>query len=359
MEEKTRDMRILFVSANPTSTRKLDLNDELRTFQNCMKGHNVSIRLLPAAQPDDLKFTLESEDFDVVHFCGHAKEEGILMRNPNGVEELVSGEKIAEFLSKGKTRLAFLNACNTETVANDIRETVGMVIGTNKKVNDKVAKVMSEVFYSEIAKGYSLGDAYKKAGGEIDRRDKKKRGLNVYIDVTRDTDAKLPQGQRSRDHILLPGKRNPGQGVEIEGQSSWDKHFYVTKLDNQIRWLENDILLNQDILRVLLGLAVVAIPLLMWTASPVDLDSMFAMTQDNKKALVGDKSLLEWLSTLGAAMPVFIASIKQRFMLNGNEDLRLMKQLLNMVKSTDQTSPELQRRLHKIMENSLQRTNPA
>lgn len=367
MEDKKKKMRILFVSANPTSTRKLDLNDELRTFQNSMRGHDVQVTLLPAAQPDDLRITLESEDFDVVHFCGHAKEAGILMRNPRGVEELVSGAKIAELLSQGKTRLvdgktvpakggtklAFLNACNTETVANEIKETVDMAIGTKEKVNDKVAKVMSEVFYSGIAKGYSLDEAYKEASNEIDERDKKNRGLNVYLNVTSEADAELPQGKRPRDQVLLPGKRISGQGVQINGQPSWDKHFHVSHLRKQIDALHDEIRLNQDLLGVLVGVGVVALPILLWVASPIKMMEFFPFTVETRTALIGEKPLLEWISTMGASIPILVASFKSRFLINGNEKLRLLKQLLETVKSSDKMSPELQRRLHTIMEQSV------
>ncbi len=100
---------ILFVSANPSSTAKLDLADELRRFQHGLQGHDVEVMLLPAAQPDDLARAMATTDFDVVHFSGHAQDEGILMRNAAGNEELVSVNKLSELFEKygGKTKLAF------------------------------------------------------------------------------------------------------------------------------------------------------------------------------------------------------------------------------------------------------------
>ena len=48
-------MRILFVSANPDWTPRLDLLDELRELKQSLKGKKYFLELLPAAQPEHEK----------------------------------------------------------------------------------------------------------------------------------------------------------------------------------------------------------------------------------------------------------------------------------------------------------------
>ena len=336
---------ILFVSANPGSTAKLDLADELRRFQHGLQGHDIEVMLLPAAQPEDLERAMTTTDFDVVHFSGHAQDEGILMRNAAGNEELVSVARLGELFekSKGKTKLAFLNACNTKEIAEEIQGSVGMAIGTKNVLDDVAAKVMTQVFYSALGKGSSLEDAYKEA---TDTLDEHFPGKQVYKDF----------GDK-KDQSLITEKATDGLQVKVEGLPSWDKHFHVSHLEKQIRALEHQIELNQTILKALLGFgaAILILLLLKW---PPSFDVLFSITPEGKKALIGDKPLVEWLAAVGAAIPVFIASFKQLFLLNGNEEYRLLKQLLETVRSSSRMSEKTQKRLHAIMEQSVRGANP-
>ena len=80
-------MRILFVSANPDWTPRLDLLDELRELKQSLKGKKYFLELLPAAQPEDLKDAIDSsdDDIDILHFTGHGtKQDGLLFRQSDG-----------------------------------------------------------------------------------------------------------------------------------------------------------------------------------------------------------------------------------------------------------------------------------
>ncbi len=337
---------ILFVSANPSSTAKLDLADELRRFQHGLQGHDVEVMLLPAAQPDDLARAMATTDFDVVHFSGHAQDEGILMRNAAGNEELVSVNKLSELFEKygGKTKLAFLNACDTKNIATAIEGSVGMAIGTNEKLDDVAAKVMTQVFYTALGKGNSLEAAYEEATAALNTHFPEK---NVYKNFC-----------GKQDQKLLACASSDGAEVKVAGLPSWDKHFHISHLEKQIGALEHQIELNQKILKALLGIGGVLLFYLLYLASPISWSVLFPLSKDSVTMLIGQKPLFEWLTTVGAAIPIFIASFKQRFLLNGNEELRLKKQLLETVRSSNRMSEKLQNRLHAIMEQSVRGANP-
>lgn len=346
-------MRILFVSANPTSTRKLDLADELRNFQHCLRGHDIRLMLLPAAQLDDLQIAVESNSIDIVHFSGHAADEGILMRRSNGVEELVPVEELHKIFKDANVKVAVLNACETASTANALKGVVGTVIGTTEKVKDTTAKLMTKDFYTALGHGEPIKDAYIKATKAVVTETPQGKVYkypegNVYMGHGLDNDSAL----FPKDN-LLEGE------LKIEGQASWDKHFYVTYLDEQIDALLRFIKRNQETFWALLGFGIVVTPLLWTTYNWGNLGTLAGQFWDNRVALIGEKPLLGWLLSLGVAIPPLIATLRSRLLVGDNEELRSKRQLMEIVKSTDEKmSPALQKRLHKLLEQSVRGAKP-
>jgi len=202
-ELRVVDIRILFVSANPSSTARLELADELRQFQHSLSGHDVKLHLLPAAQPEDLRIAIKSKKIDVVHFSGHAKDEGILMRDVDGDEVLVPTSELKTLFAEKRIKLVVLNACETSEIADEIKDSVDTVIGTNAVLNDSAAHMLSKVFYSALGRGDSIGSAYDEATKTI-------RGI-----ADGQYDVYTGHGLKN-DESLLPAKAAKDKDVEIE-----------------------------------------------------------------------------------------------------------------------------------------------
>lgn len=330
-------MRILFVSANPHWTSRLDLGDEMRELLNSLQGQDVKLMLLPAAQPEDLKRAVETSDIEVVHFSGHAtKDDGIFLRKDDGTKVPVSGSDLRDLFKDKGIKLAVLNACSTQATADEIADTVGVVIGTKDVLNDEAAKKMTKVLYSSLRAGSPVEQAFDAAGKTIEDS-----GLtNVYM-----------RAGTHGDEALFPEVISIEGDVTIEGQGSWDKYFYVSYLDDQIKSLVDHIEWNRRAFFALVAVGVIFFAGL-WSQSPVTFKSLFSFVNANWPTLVG-KPLLEWLLTLGAAIPACISFFQCRLFMHGNEQLRSLQSMKEMVKSADEMSPDLRKRLHGILEQSL------
>ena len=237
------EVRILFVSANPNSTQKLELAEELRQFQHNLRGHNVKLSLLPAAQPEDLQIAIKSRKFHIVHFSGHAKKKGILMRGPSGNEELVPTEDLKKLFEKKGVKLAVLNACNTSEIADAIKGDVGAVIATHEEVDERAARMLSKVFYAGLSRGETIKAAYEEAREAIRSRKPEK---DVYMDHGMET-----------AEALLPQQKNDELGVEIEGQDPFDRYYYADYLEQQIETFRTNRIANLAMLGLLLYMGIV------------------------------------------------------------------------------------------------------
>lgn len=364
--------RILFVSANPTSTPKLELADELRRFQHALTGHAVKLMLLPAAQPEDLKIAMESRNFDVVHFTGHADERGILMRNARGIEELLPRQELRELFQGKGVKLAVLNACNTKASAEDIEESVDTVIGTSDVIDQRAGRMLTKVFYSALGRGSSVKDAYIET---IDTINKYAPEKNVLMGRGLDNEASLfPKGERA------------GGDVELEGQEPFDRYYYVDYLDKQIASYRLNRNANLVVLAALLGLGI-AIICWFWlrdmaeavnAATPVAASleaggfqacadavleeagkqGFLSWIWDELKMLVtesrSDTPLLDWLATIGQAIPLFMTTMQARWCVHSAEKIRQLTALRKLVRDSENLTQDLRIRLHKIMDQSLQ-----
>ena len=330
-------MRILFVSANPDWTPRLDLGDEMRTLMKSLHGHDVRLMLLPAAQPEDLKVAIEGNNIDVVHFSGHAtSEEGLLFRNKNGMKEAMSPAALRDMLDGKGVKLAILNACQTLTTAEGINETVGAIIATTEELDDRAAQVLTKVFYTRLGDGASVEAAFDSALESINTAELD----NVYV----------KSGSGFEQTLFPPTVDYEGE-LTVEGQGDWDKYFYVSYIDEQIASLKKDLDTNRIVFGVLLAFGIAFIPWL-WIQANVEWRDLFPLLKENWGFLV-NQPFLDWLVGVGAGIPALYALMHRRLAVQSNEQLNSLEQLKRMVRESDDMSPDLRARLHKILEMSL------
>lgn len=331
-------MRILFISANPKWEDRLELGDELRTLLGSLKGRDVNLMLLPAAQPDDLKIALGSAGVDVVHFSGHAKEEGILLRDAEGFAQQVPGAELRDLFRDGNIKLAVLNACSTEATAAEIEEVVGAVIGTTEPLDDRAANKLTKVLYAALGAGQSIDSAFHEATGTIE----KARLPNVYVHSGKAVDASLFAGAAAGD----------GE-VRIEGQAPYDKFFYISYLDEQIRNLTGRVRLNRLVFWVLLAVGLY-VWYRLWFTMPIPIAEVreYVSNPENWDDVFGTP-LLDSLLALGAGIPALISFFQSRLMMHGNRELRSLKQLRELARASGDLTPELRGRLQKVLDQSI------
>ena len=331
-------LRILFVSSNPHWTERLDLGDEMRELLHSLRGQDVELMPLPAAQREDLEIAITANEIDVLHFSGHATEkDGIILRDADGMEEAVSGPELRELLKDKNVKLAFLNACSTEATANDICEHVGAVVGTRKPLDDRAAKQMTKVFYAQLGAGRSIDDAFKEATTSVTND-----GLeNVYVHAGTETGNPLTSDVAAES-----------ASVRIKNQAHFDKYFFISYLDEQIRNLKGRVALNRWIFYALLAAGVLFLAYI-WIRDYDKLALLINIVGEDRIDTYAGKPYLDSLIAIGASIPLLLSFFQNRLSIHANTELRSLTQLKELAKAADGLSPEMQTRLQKLMDQCI------
>lgn len=99
-------------------------------------------------------------------YSGHAEADRLLLRNevanPKGILQLLSSSAKKEVL-----KLVFLNGCSTKGQVKMLLDIgVPFVMATSRKVNDAAATRFSTEFFSLLARGFTLKDAFEETNRE-------------------------------------------------------------------------------------------------------------------------------------------------------------------------------------------------
>lgn len=174
----TKQIKILFVAANPADTTRLELDTEFRAIQDqLLRGkYRDSFKLLGpqlAATIQDFTSALIRDQPHVVHFCGHGSvDQGIAFEGPRrsrrsaGREELTNLFKVLARYA----RLVFLNACYTREQAAVLSRMYDYTIGTNSRIRDIDAHDFAGAFYRALFDGATVPGAFWSAQAALDNR---------------------------------------------------------------------------------------------------------------------------------------------------------------------------------------------
>ncbi len=167
--------KILILSANPTDTSKLRLDEEVREIQagleRAKRREQFEIICKWAIRPDDLRRALLDHEPQIVHFSGHGTgTDGLALENNSGETQLVSTDALARLfkLFKGKIECVLLNACYSELQAKAIYQHVDYVVGMSQALGDRAAIEFAIGFYDALGAGRTIEDAYEFGCTSID-----------------------------------------------------------------------------------------------------------------------------------------------------------------------------------------------
>lgn len=158
--------RILFLAANSTWT-PLDLELELRRIEeHLLRGRmrdRFTLKAVPAVTVDALMRTLMEEAPTHVHFSGHGREDGLVLRDELGNPCVVSGEALGSLfrVCGNSVRCVVLNACFSKPQAQAIRQYVPHVVGSTSRIQDAAALSFSSGFYLALAAGKDVPNAFE------------------------------------------------------------------------------------------------------------------------------------------------------------------------------------------------------
>lgn len=159
-------IRILFLGANSTG-QPLDLEREVSRIQQDLRMARerdaLEFRQVWAVTSDTLMQAMLDESPTIVHFAGHGKAGGILLRDEVGNPRLVTGDALASLfaLFRDTVKCVVLNACWSEAQAHAIRRHIPHVIGTRDQITDEAAQAFSAGFYKAIGAGKDVPFAFE------------------------------------------------------------------------------------------------------------------------------------------------------------------------------------------------------
>ena len=155
-------MDILFISAN-SADAYMDIEREQRTLQQLTSTGPHSLHVLPATEIEDLREALltnrSNRRFDILHFSGHATDEGLHLRGEGRKKAVLPVDSLKTLLRESGIELVVLNACESQTIAESLSDVVSDVIGTTRKVRDVVARQFTRNFYASLKNDASVGEA--------------------------------------------------------------------------------------------------------------------------------------------------------------------------------------------------------
>jgi hypothetical protein len=165
--EPMRKVTILFLAANPGSTDKLALDEEVRDIEAKIRAatyrDSLSLKTRWAVRADDLLHALNEDKPTVVHFSGHgAGQRGIVLHDDLGGELLVPGAALRRLFSavKDDIRLVVLSACYSSDQAREIAGVIDCVVGMKQSIDDDAARKFSAAFYRAVGFGRSIANAF-------------------------------------------------------------------------------------------------------------------------------------------------------------------------------------------------------
>jgi hypothetical protein len=159
--------RILIVSANPKSTARLHLDEEVKEIETAIKLAKYREQFEAIAQwavtIDELRRALLNYQPTIVHFSGHgAGDRGLVLHDPTKDVKLVTTEALAGLLARFKDKIecVFLNACNCKAQVDAIHRHIDCVIGMKKEISDTAARKFAVGFYDALGAGKDYQEAY-------------------------------------------------------------------------------------------------------------------------------------------------------------------------------------------------------
>ena len=156
--------KILILAANPKSTSRLRLDEEVREIDEGLyrSRHRDRFELVQrwAVRPRDIHRAMLEANPHIVHFAGHgAGEEGLIFEDDTGQPKFVTKEAIAGLfkLFADQVECVVLNGCYSEVQAETIAQHIPYVIGMPQAINDSAAVG----FYDALGAGRPFDFAYK------------------------------------------------------------------------------------------------------------------------------------------------------------------------------------------------------
>nr|MDJ0706782.1 TIR domain-containing protein [Leptolyngbyaceae cyanobacterium MO_188.B28] len=158
---------ILILAANPRGTTTLRLDEEVREIEEGLRRGQQRDRFVLkqrwATRALDIHRAILYETPQIVHFCGNASTEGLVLEDEFGCAAPVSCDALAGLFRvfSDEVECVLLNTCYCQAQAEAISRHIRTVIGINQAVGDKTSIHFAVGFYDALGAGRDMVDAYQ------------------------------------------------------------------------------------------------------------------------------------------------------------------------------------------------------
>ncbi len=161
-------IKILFLTAEPTNNARLRLQQELRDIREQLRLANQRERFLLeyrlSVRPRDISQALLNYEPHIVHFSGHGTSSGELcFEDELGKMQRLKPNALATLfkLMAEQVDCVILDACYSDSQAKAIVQHIPFVIGMKKDIGDKAAIAFALGFYDALGANRSIEEAFK------------------------------------------------------------------------------------------------------------------------------------------------------------------------------------------------------
>lgn len=165
-------MKVMYVGSKSDEGASLNLEREITELQRRFgesSGEPVSFLFLPRLLAEELPLEIAKARPDVLHISAHGTAQNLALADESGREVPLSADALNAYLPVDKLpRLIYLNACDSNLIAEKLGDTVPMVIGTTAPITNRAARAGASAFYGRILEGASVGHAFRVAQKTIE-----------------------------------------------------------------------------------------------------------------------------------------------------------------------------------------------
>ncbi len=164
-----QSVRILFLAANPSSTSRLALDEEVRLVSErlraCGAGDRIELRVAWAVRAQEIPGLLLHHRPQIVHFIGHGSQSGELMfvGQDAAATAPVSAETLGRIFEalRDDIRCVVMSACYSAVQAAAVAQVIPCVVGMSRAVRDDAARAFAYGFYEALAFGRGVQTAFR------------------------------------------------------------------------------------------------------------------------------------------------------------------------------------------------------
>jgi hypothetical protein len=165
----------VLVAAYGDEELRSDVKSEVESIHEALGG-GCDLKVLERPTVQQLSAAIAEGQPHVLHYIGTGVEkdfdpesQAIVLRNESGSRDLLLGEGLVDLLSThGRgLRLVFLNACNTDVVAEVMARRAPAVLGVRGEYSDRSAVTLARGFYRELGQGAQLDHALAVARRDV------------------------------------------------------------------------------------------------------------------------------------------------------------------------------------------------